>query len=50
MSDIRVGSVVVDCTASEFEAMLAFWSHAIGNVPRVEPEGWVVLRDPEAAA
>lgn len=42
---LRVGSVVIDC--NDFEAMLAFWSAALGYVPREEPEeGWVVLRDP----
>jgi hypothetical protein len=42
---VRVGSVVIDC--NDFEAMLAFWSAALGYVPREEPEeGWAVLRDP----
>jgi hypothetical protein len=45
MSDIRVGSVVVDCTAGAFEAMLAVLSHALGYAPR--EEGWAVLHDPE---
>lgn len=47
MEDIRVGSVVIDCTAGEFQAMLSFWSQALGYVPREEPgEDWVVLCDP----
>lgn len=46
--DIRVGSVVIDCTADEFERMLTFWSAALGYVPRDEPdEDWIVLRDPQ---
>lgn len=45
--DIRVGSVVIDCTSDEFERMVAFWSAALGYVPRDEPdEDWIVLRDP----
>ena len=46
VSDIRVGSVVIDC--NDFPKMLAFWREALHYVPREEPEeGWVVLRDPE---
>ena len=42
---VRVGSVVIDC--NDFTAMLAFWSAALGYVPRDEPEeGWAILRDP----
>lgn len=46
MGEIRVGSVVIDCTADEFDAMLTFWCRALGYEPREEPEeDWVVLRD-----
>ena len=46
MSNVRVGSVVIDC--NDFDAMFAFWSTALGYVPRDEPEpGWVVLKDPD---
>ena len=42
---VRVGSVVIDC--NDFAAMLAFWSAALGYVPRDEPEeDWAILRDP----
>lgn len=48
MGEIRVGSVVIDCTADEFDAMLTFWCRALGYEPREEPEDdWVVLRDPD---
>lgn len=48
MGEIRVGSVVIDCTTNEFEAMLSFWCRALGYEPREEPgQGWAVLRDPE---
>ena len=41
----RVGSIVVRCL--HFDEMLAFWSGALGYVPREEPEAdWVVLTDP----
>jgi hypothetical protein len=41
-----VGSVVIDC--NDFAAMYAFWSAALGYVPRDPPEpGWAVLEDPE---
>jgi catechol 2,3-dioxygenase-like lactoylglutathione lyase family enzyme len=41
-----VGSVVIDC--NDFAAMYAFWTTALGYVPRDPPEeGWAVLRDPE---
>ena len=40
-----VGSVVIDC--NDFEAMYAFWSGALGYIPRDPPEqGWAVLQDP----
>jgi hypothetical protein len=41
-----VGSVVIDC--NDFTALYAFWTAALGYVPRDPPEvGWAVLRDPE---
>ena len=41
----RVGSIVVRCR--RFDDMVAFWSEALGYVPREEPEAdWVVLTDP----
>ncbi len=41
-----VGSVVIDC--NDLPAMYAFWTAALGYVPRDTPEaGWAVLRDPE---
>lgn len=45
-SDLRIGSVVIDCL--NFERMFAFWKEAIHYVPR-EPNsnGWVVLRYPQ---
>jgi len=44
VSDIRVGSVVIDC--NDFDAMFAFRSTALGYEPREEPEAdWVVLAD-----
>jgi hypothetical protein len=40
-----VGSVVIDC--NDFHAMYAFWTEALGYVPRDPPDdGWAVLRDP----
>jgi hypothetical protein len=40
-----VGSVVIDC--NDFPGMYAFWTAALGYVPRDAPEaGWAVLRDP----
>jgi catechol 2,3-dioxygenase-like lactoylglutathione lyase family enzyme len=40
-----VGSVVIDC--NDFAAMYAFWTAALGYVPRDPPDdGWAVLRDP----
>jgi catechol 2,3-dioxygenase-like lactoylglutathione lyase family enzyme len=43
-----VGSIVIDCR--EFERMLAFWSAALGYVPREPPtDDWVVLVDPRIA-
>jgi hypothetical protein len=46
---VRVGSVVIDC--NDFEAMVAFWSAALGYVPRDEPEeDWAILRDPDDAS
>ena len=44
-SDLRIGSVVIDCI--NFAEMLAFWQEALHYKPR-EPvnDGWVVLRDP----
>jgi catechol 2,3-dioxygenase-like lactoylglutathione lyase family enzyme len=46
MSDLRLGSVVIDC--EDFDRMLAFWSAALGYVPREAPSpGWAVLRDPK---
>lgn len=43
---MHVGSVVIDC--NDLPAMLAFWSAALGYVPRDDPPGedFVVLRDP----
>ena len=41
----RIGSIVIRC--HRFDAMLAFWQHALGYIPREPPEdGWVVLTDP----
>jgi catechol 2,3-dioxygenase-like lactoylglutathione lyase family enzyme len=41
----RIGSIVIRCHG--FDAMLEFWQHALGYVPREPPEdGWVVLTDP----
>lgn len=47
---MHVGSVVIDC--NDLPAMLAFWSAALGYVPRDDPPGddFVVLRDPSGAA
>ncbi len=44
-SDLRIGSVVIDCV--RFDEMLAFWKEALGYAPR-DPVGkdWAVLRDP----
>jgi catechol 2,3-dioxygenase-like lactoylglutathione lyase family enzyme len=43
-----VGSVVIDC--NDFPAMYAFWTAALGYVPREPPEdGWAVLCDPRGA-
>lgn len=37
--------MVIDC--NDFVRMFAFWSAALGYLPREEPEdGWVVLTDP----
>lgn len=43
---VRVGSVVIDC--NDLPSMLAFWSSALGYVPRDDPPGedFVVLCDP----
>ncbi|MFN2593378.1 MAG: VOC family protein [Actinomycetota bacterium] len=42
---MRVGAVVIDC--NDLDRMLAFWSEALGYVPRHEPEvDWVTLKDP----
>jgi catechol 2,3-dioxygenase-like lactoylglutathione lyase family enzyme len=42
---VRVGSVVIRC--HRFDEMVAFWSEALGYVPREEPEDdWAVLTDP----
>lgn len=42
---VQVGSIVIRC--HRFDAMLEFWSRALGYRPREEPEpGWVVLVDP----
>ena len=45
-SEIRIGSVVIDCV--NFDQMVRFWEQALYYVPR-EPasDGWVVLCDPE---
>lgn len=44
-SRLRVGSIVIHC--HEFERMVAFWSAALGYVPRAPATSdWVVLRDP----
>jgi len=42
---LRIGSIVIDC--DDFDAMVRFWSAALGYRPR-EPatDGWVVLSDP----
>ena len=44
-SDLRIGSVVIDCI--NFDQMFAIWREALRYVPR-EPHsgGWAVLRDP----
>src|SRR5580704_5620566 len=40
-----VGSVVIDC--NDYAVMYAFWTAALGYVPRDPPDdGWAVLRDP----
>jgi len=46
---VHVGSVVIDC--NDLPRMLAFWSAALGYVPRDDPPGedFVVLRDPAGA-
>lgn len=45
---VQVGSIVIRC--HRFEAMLRFWTHALGYRPREEPEpDWVVLLDPSGA-
>lgn len=45
MSNVRVGSVVIDC--NDFPRMMAFWQEALGYEPRDPPDpDWVVLRDP----
>ena len=45
MTDVRVGSVVIDC--NDLDRMMSFWREALHYVPRDEPEeDWVVLRDP----
>lgn len=45
-ASVRIGSIVIDC--DDFDRMLAFWSGALGYVPREPPrDGWVVLTDPE---
>lgn len=45
-SRLRVGSILVRCR--RFDEMLAFWSAALGYVPREPPEDdWVVLTDPK---
>ena len=45
-SDIRVGSVVIDC--NDLPGMLRFWQQALRYEPRDDPPGddFVVLRDP----
>jgi hypothetical protein len=44
-SDIRVGSVVIDC--NDLPAMLAFWREALHYEPKYPPEDdWALLRDP----
>ena len=44
-SDLRIGSVVIDCI--KFDEMLAFWQEALHYKPRQPAKnGWVVLRDP----
>jgi catechol 2,3-dioxygenase-like lactoylglutathione lyase family enzyme len=42
---MKIGSIVIHC--HEFDRTVAFWTNALGYVPR-EPArgGWVVLRDP----
>jgi hypothetical protein len=43
---VKIGSIVVSCCA--FEAVLTFWSEALGSVPReAAATGWVVLKDPK---
>jgi catechol 2,3-dioxygenase-like lactoylglutathione lyase family enzyme len=43
---MRIGSIVIHCHA--FERMVAFWTEALGYVPRNPPSGgWVVLTDPK---
>ncbi|MFZ0129481.1 MAG: VOC family protein [Candidatus Dormiibacterota bacterium] len=40
-----VGSVVIDC--NDYASMYAFWTAALGYVPRDPPDdGWAVLCDP----
>ena len=42
---MRIGAIVIHCY--EFDRMVAFWSKALGYVPREPPSGgWVVLTDP----
>jgi len=44
-SDLRIGSVVIDCI--DFDKMLAVWQEALHYVPRRPAKGgWVVLGDP----
>jgi catechol 2,3-dioxygenase-like lactoylglutathione lyase family enzyme len=45
-SDLRIGSVVIDCI--NYDKMLAFWKDALHYVPRdpVSSPGWAVLQDP----
>ena len=45
---VGVGSIVVRCV--RFDELLAFWTAALGYVPRYPPQdGWVVLTDPTGA-
>jgi len=42
---MKVGSIVIRCF--EFEKMIAFWTVALGYVPKYPPsDGWVILNDP----
>jgi catechol 2,3-dioxygenase-like lactoylglutathione lyase family enzyme len=42
---MRIGSIVIHC--HQFERMVAFWSAALGYVPRTRVAGgWAVLTDP----